>query len=193
MHLRSALAAAVAVAASPALAHTGIGSTTGFVHGFGHPIGGPDHVLAMVAVGLLAAQIGGRAVWLVPAAFMGLMAAGAALGMAGTALPAVEIAIGLSIVILGLAVAAAPRLPLIGAMLMVGAFAIFHGHAHGAEMPDDGAGATYGAGFMVATGLLHAIGVGLGLGVGRFASPTLVRVAGGGVAFAGLALLARLA
>src|SRR5262245_33757257 len=125
------IAAAVVLTPSLALAHTGHGATSGFFHGFEHPVGGLDHVFAMVLVGMLAFQLGGRAVYAVPASFVALMAVGGALGMAGIEIPFVETGIALSIVILGLAVAFRAKAPVFAAMALVGLFATFHGHAHG--------------------------------------------------------------
>lgn len=192
--LRSALAAAVAVLVpSLAFAHTGVGETSGFAHGFGHPIGGLDHVLAMVMVGVFAFQLGGRAVWLVPATFVLVMAAGGALGVAGVDVPFVETGIALSIIVLGAVVAFGVKAPVAAAMALVGLFAIFHGHAHGAEMPEDAGGAAYAAGFMLATALLHATGVGSGFLIGRLSEsrgPRVTQAAGGFAALAGVAILA---
>jgi urease accessory protein len=187
-----ALAIAVALAPAVASAHTGIGQTAGFFHGFWHPIGGIDHVLAMVAVGLFAAQLDGRALWAVPATFVAVMAAGGALGMAGMALPAVEVGIALSVVVLGLVVLASRRWPLGLAMALVGVFALFHGHAHGAEMPVDASGLAYGLGFVLATALMHLAGIGLGIGLARLAAGPggrLTRAGGAAISLAGLALL----
>ena len=176
-----------------ALAHTGHGATGGFAHGFVHPIFGMDHVLAMVAVGLFAGQLGGRALWLVPAAFVGVMALGGALGVAGIAVPAVEIGIALSVVVLGAAVAFRLKAPVALAMILVGAFAVFHGHAHGTEMPETAAGLAYGAGFMLATALLHGAGIGLGFLAAKAAEARgtlLVRGLGGAMSAFGLVILA---
>src|SRR4051794_25073867 len=140
------VAALLISVASAAQAHTGIGDTAGFAHGFAHPLGGIDHVVVMVAVGLFAARLGGRALWLVPLSFVSVMIAGGALGMAGIDVPFVEFGIGLSVVVLGLAVAFGLHLPTAAAMALVGVFAIFHGHAHGAEMPESASGLIYGAG-----------------------------------------------
>ena len=191
----SAPIAALAVALAPAIAsaHTGIGATTGFLHGFWHPIGGIDHVLAMVAVGLFAAQLGGRALWAVPATFVAVMAAGGTLGMAGVALPAVEVGIALSVLVLGLVVLAGRRWPLGLAMALVAVFAVFHGHAHGSEMPVDASGLSYGLGIMHATALLHLAGIGLGIGLGRLAATEggrLTQASGAAIALAGVVLLA---
>src|SRR5438067_6654430 len=135
---------------TPALAHPGMGDTTGLAHGMSHPVGGADHVLAMVAVGLLAALTGGRAVWLVPTSFVAMMALGGALAMAGIGIPFVEIGIGLSVVVFGAAIAWRADLPVLAAAAVVGLFAVFHGHVHGAEIPDTVSGFEYGIGFMLA-------------------------------------------
>ncbi len=174
------------------MAHTGHGAS-GFVHGFAHPLGGIDHVLAMVAVGLYAAVIGGRALWLILAAFLGAMAIGGALGVIGYALPHAEIGIAVSVIVLGLAVALRVSLPTLAAMALVGLFAIFHGHAHGAEMPQSLSGSEYALGFLLATAMLHAVGIALGLAAGRLAERggwRIAQAAGAAIAAAGLALLA---
>lgn len=185
-------AAALFFLPSAALAHTGHGETSGFFHGFGHPVGGLDHILAMVLVGILAWQVGGRALYVIPASFVLLMAAGGALGMAGIDVPFVEIGIALSIVVFGLAVAFGVKAPTAALATLVGLFAIFHGHAHGAEMPEDSAGLAYGIGFMLATALLHAAGIGLGsllAKIGKARGSALVRATGGAAAVLGLAVL----
>lgn len=183
------IAALLTLAATAARAHTGIGDTAGFAHGFAHPLGGIDHILAMVAVGLFAAQIGGRALWLVPLSFVSVMSLGGIIGMAGVGLPFVEIGIGLSVVVLGLAVAFGVRLPTAAAMALVGLFAIFHGHAHGAEMPESASGLTYGIGFVLATTLLHVLGIGIGR-VGTAIGQGVLRTAGTAMALAGVVILA---
>lgn len=175
-----------------ASAHTGVGDTSGFAHGMMHPVTGLDHVLAMITVGLFAARLGGRALWLVPGSFVAMMSLGGMLGMYGIPVPFIEAGIALSVVTLGTLVAFQVGLPVALAMALVGVFAIFHGHAHGTEMPMDVAGLDYGAGFVMATALLHSIGVGLGLALGRLSRGPARRVSqigGAGVAFAGLALL----
>jgi urease accessory protein len=186
-----AIAGLAMLAATAAQAHTGVGDTGGFVHGFAHPISGIDHVLAMVAVGLLAAQLGGRALWMVPASFVSMMVVGGVLGVIGIGLPFVEIGIGLSVVVLGLAIAVGLHLPTVAAMALVGFFAVFHGHAHGAEMPETASGFAYGVGFILATAALHAAGIGLGLGIGRISgvSRGALQAAGGTMALAGVAIL----
>jgi urease accessory protein len=186
-----ALPATLALLPSAAMAHTGVGDVGGFAHGLWHPITGLDHVLAMVLIGVLAWQLGGRALWLVPATFVLVMAVGGALGIAGMSLPLVELGIALSVVVLGAAVALGIRAPVAVAMGVAGLFAIFHGHAHGAEMPGDASGLAYGVGFMIATALLHLCGLGLGYLVAaagdRYA--VVVRSAGGLAAIAGIAIL----
>ncbi len=148
---------------SLAQAHPGIpGHTHGFDNGLFHPLTGLDHICAMIAVGLWAAQRGGRALWLVPLTFVSVMAFGGALGMSGIALPFVETGIVASVLILGVLIAAAVRLPLMASAAMVGLFALFHGFAHGAEMPDTASGLVYGIGFIAATAILHLCGIGLG-------------------------------
>lgn len=187
------LAAALLVAATAAHAHPMVGNAAGFAPGFAHPLSGLDHVLVMVAVGLFATRLGGRALWLVPLSFIAMMVLGGVLGMAGVGLPFVEIGIGLSVVVIGLAVAFGFHLPTAVAMALVGLFAVFHGHAHGAEMPETASGLAYGAGFVLATALLHALGIGTGLGLGRTGAavgPRALRTAGSAMALAGAAILA---
>jgi len=186
-----ALTLAGALLPTAALAHTGIGAAGGFAHGFWHPVGGLDHVLAMVAVGAFAVRLGGRAVWLVPAAFVAMMAVGGFAGLEGVQLPFVETAIALSVMVLGLAVAFQWKLPVAAASALVGLFAISHGHAHGSEMPVDASGLAYAAGFMLATAALHVAGIGLGLAVGRIGarSRLALQASGGAMALAGVALL----
>jgi len=193
MYRRALLAAVLLFASSAAHAHTGVGATHGFAHGFLHPISGIDHVLVMVAVGLIAAHLGSRALWAVPLSFAAMMIVGGAAGMAGMVLPFVEIGIGLSVVILGAAVAFGLHLPTVAAMAMVGLFAIFHGHAHGAEIPESTSGFEYALGFVTATATLHACGIGLGLLLGRLGEAQgsrVSQVAGGAMALAGVAILA---
>ena len=184
----SAIAVLIVVTATPALAHTG-SMSGGFMGGFAHPLFGPDHVVAMVAVGLWGAFLGAPAIWLLPIVFPLVMAAGGVLGILGVPLPAVETGIAMSAVVLGMMVALAAKPPLWVAAVLVGIFAIFHGHAHGAELPPGADAVAYSVGFVVATGLLHLAGIAFGLlarwPAGRFA----VRAAGGAIALAGLAFL----
>lgn len=156
-----ALLLALLLVPGAAMAHTGEG-VGGLASGFLHPVLGLDHVVAMVAVGLWAAVLGGRALLVLPLAFPLVLAAGAALGMAGVALPAVETGIALSGVVLGLLVATATRAPLGVAAAIVAAFAVVHGHAHGAEIPEAAGPLAYGLGFVAGTTLLHLLGVALG-------------------------------
>jgi urease accessory protein len=190
--LTRALAAAISMLPTAALAHTGVGQAHGFVHGFAHPLGGIDHILAMVTVGVFAWQLGGRALWMVPTTFVLVMAAGGGLGIAGLPLPFVEIGIAASVITLGAVVALRVKAPVAIAMALVGVFAIFHGHAHGAEMPASAGGTAYAAGFMVATALLHAGGIAIGFLIGRAGERLgryTYRVGGTLVALAGAALL----
>ncbi|HEY9211914.1 MAG TPA: HupE/UreJ family protein [Ancylobacter sp.] len=189
---RGALAAILALSPTLAFAHVGVGDAHGFSHGFVHPIGGIDHVLAMVAVGIFAATLGGRALWAVPASFVVLMALGGALGMMGVSVPFVEIGIAASVIVLGSAVALRwNNWPLGAYMAMVGFFAVFHGFAHGAEMPAGASGATYAAGFMLATALLHMVGIGVGIAIGKIGvnAPRVTQGLGALVAVAGVGLL----
>lgn len=175
-----------------AFAHTGVGDTSGFVHGFAHPISGLDHVLAMVMVGVFAYQLGGRALWLVPSTFVLVMALGGALGVMGVSVPFVETGIALSVVVLGAIVALDIKAPVAAAMGMVGLFAIFHGHAHGAEMPENAGGIAYATGFMIATALLHAAGLGIGFAIGKTSernSRIVAQATGSVAAIAGVGLL----
>jgi len=187
-----AMTALMALVPSIAYAHTGVGDTIGFAHGFIHPITGLDHVLAMVMVGMFAWQLGGRALWMVPTTFVLVMAMGGALGVAGIGVPFVEAGIALSVIVLGAVVAFGIKAPVAVAMAVVGLFAIFHGHAHGSEMPESAAGLAYGFGFMLATALLHVMGVGLGFVIGwagEKQGPIVARTAGGAAALAGVAIL----
>jgi urease accessory protein len=154
-----------------ASAHTGVGDVTGFWHGLEHPIGGLDHILAMLAVGLWAAQMGGKALWLVPGAFVTAMIGSSVLGHFGLPLPGVEQGIVASDFILGMLLLFAVRLPLALSAGIVGVLAIFHGYAHGAEMPETASGLAYGLGFIISTTLLHVAGIGIGLGIVGEASP----------------------
>lgn len=191
--MRLILALLLALIPTAAFAHTGVGDTAGFIHGFEHPIGGIDHVLAMVAVGVFAFVLGGRALWLVPLAFVGMMAVGFLLGIAGTEVPLVELGIALSSVVIGGTAALGRPMPVILAMAIVGVFAIFHGHAHGAEMPTDTSGLMYALGFLVATALLHIAGILAAMGVarlvGKYGRP-VAQVAGGAFALGGIGVLA---
>ncbi|RDL50711.1 hypothetical protein BLJAPNOD_01834 [Ensifer sp. M14] len=182
-------ATALMTSAAPAFAHLNPQEHGSFAAGFSHPLFGLDHILVMVAVGLWAAQIGGRALWVVPTAFVAMMAAGFALATAGIDLPFVEPAILASVVALGLLVAMAVRLDAPVSAAVVGLFALFHGHAHGGELGSAGA-LPFAIGFLIATAALHAAGIGLGVALGRLSGGgTLSRVLGGITALAGTALI----
>ena len=180
------------LATSPTWAHSG-DVVGGFVGGLAHPVFGPDHVAAMVAVGLWGAFLGPPAIYLLPVVFPLVMAFGSALGILGVPLPGTEIGIALSAVMLGLAVVFAVRPPLWMAAVLVGVFAIFHGYAHGAELPPGASALAYSVGFVIATGLLHLAGIALGLLARWPAGRIAVRAAGGAIALAGFVFLARLA
>lgn len=158
--------------------------------GLAHPFSGLDHILAMVAVGLWAAQLGGRALWLVPLTFVLTMAAGGVLGFLGLPLPYVELGIAGSVLILGILVALASRLPLAASMMLVGIFALFHGYAHGAEMAINASALGYSLGFMLATATLHASGIGIALAARQGWPAQLLRAGGAVIAVSGVWLLA---
>ena len=183
-------AAAAALIPIPASAHVGVGDAHGVMHGLAHPFSGADHVLAMTAVGLLAACLGGRALWLLPLTFLSVMALAGFAGMAGGGVPHTEVGVALSVAVLGLAVAIQPTLSTRVASLLVGVFAVFHGHAHGAEMPANASGLAYGAGFLCASALLIGAGLGLGLAAaGQAYGRRLVQLGGAATAVAGVAIL----
>lgn len=175
-----------------AFAHVGLGDAHGALHGFSHPLMGIDHLLAMVSVGLLAVNLGGRAIWAVPASFVVMMVLGGVLGITGFVLPLTEFGIGVSLLVLGMLITMAVRVPVSIAMTLAAASAIFHGFAHGAEMPENTTGFMFAAGFVIATALLHIFGILLGLGIARFsraASQRMLKVAGGVAALVGVALV----
>lgn len=180
---------------SVALAHTGVGTTHGFTAGLLHPLSGLDHLLAMVGVGLLAAMIGGRATYLVPTSFLAMMVVGGALGSLGVALPGVEVGIALSVIVIGGLVAMGANVPTLVASLLAAVFALFHGHAHGTELPLGGDIAGYTIGFVLATAFLHAVGLGMGFGLDRLGDPSgrrFMRFSGGVGAVLGVVILAGL-
>lgn len=180
------VAALLLAAALPAHAHVLGAQGAGFAAGFAHPFGGLDHVLAMAAVGAWAARLGGQALWALPLAFAGTMAAGGALGVAGVPLPGVETGIALTVVLLGLFVAFAWAPPVPLAAGLVALFALLHGHAHGTELPQAADAAGYAAGFLIATLLLHGAGIAGGLALRPLPA---IRLAGAATAVAGLALV----
>jgi urease accessory protein len=176
------------VAATPALAHE-VGGAGGFVTGLLHPILGWDHVAAMVAVGLWGAFLGTPAIWTLPVVFPLVMALGGALGVAGVPSPAVETGIAASAMVIGVAVALAARPPIWVAAIIVAFFAVFHGHAHGTEMPHAATPLAYAAGFVIATGLLHLAGIAFGLLAASRPGAIAMRAMGGVIALAGLGFL----
>ncbi|CAA6805344.1 MAG: HupE-UreJ family metal transporter [uncultured Sulfurovum sp.] len=171
-------------------AHESTGISGGFISGFLHPILGWDHVVAMVAVGLWGAFLGKPAIWVLPVIFPLVMAFGGALGVIGVPIPAVETGIAASALVLGIMVAFAVRPPIWVAGVIVGAFAIFHGHAHGTELPNSANPLAYSVGFVLSTGLLHLLGIAFGLLVHWPAGKIAVRVGGGLIALAGVGFLA---
>ena len=189
------LLAVAMLALFPSLAwgHSGPEHALGFVHGFEHPMGGLDHVLAMVAVGVFAFVLGGRALWMVPLAFVSMMIVGFGAGIAALPIPFVELGIALSSLVIGGAAALGRPMPVAAAMSLVGVFALFHGHAHGAEIPGGANGWGYAAGFALATAALHLGGAGgsmlVARLVGRYGS-AVSGLAGGGFALVGLGVFA---
>ncbi len=173
----------------PASAHIVAGEAGGFLSGFKHPISGLDHILAMVSVGLWGAQLGAPAIWLLPVTFPIVMAFGGFLGLIGVPFPGVEVGIAMSALLLGAAVLAQWRPPLFAAAALVGVFALFHGHAHGAELPPGESGLLYSIGFVIATGMLHLIGITIGT-VHKWAwGRLLLQAAGACVAMGGVYFL----
>ena len=177
------------LAATPAFAHVGVGSTSGFPTGFDHPLSGLDHVTAMIAVGLWAALKGGRAQWMWPATFVSTMLVGGALGIAHVPIPLVEPGILASVVVLGLLVAIAADLPVSAGVAIIAMFAVLHGHAHGAEVAETVSGIEYMAGFAVATALLHALGI-VAAVLLRVRYRNLVRIGGTACIAIGVSLIA---
>jgi urease accessory protein len=191
--MRALIAILAILLPTAAFAHPGHAELPGLLSGFMHPVGGLDHVLAMVAVGVFAYVLGGRALWLVPLSFVGMMAVGFLLGVGQIDMPFVELGIALSSVVIGGVAALGRPMPVVAASALVGVFAIFHGHAHGAEMPAGAAGFEYAVGFIVATALLHLAGIGAAMGVaklvGKYGKP-VAQVAGGLFALGGVGVLA---
>jgi urease accessory protein len=183
-HPRTIALTALCLFAGTASAHTGNHTVTGFASGLAHPLSGLDHLLAMIAVGLWAAQQGGRAMWAVPAAFVGAMMLGGGLAWAGLSLPHVETGIAASVLVLGLLIATRRQLAVTAGMAIAAGFALFHGYAHGLEMPQAASPALYALGFVLATAFLHGAGI-AGSRIGRCA----MQAAGAGIAAGGLAML----
>lgn len=190
MRIGLLLTAAVAVfLATQAQAHEATDVGGGFLSGLKHPVLGPDHVVAMVAVGLWGAILGSPAIWILPLVFPIVMAFGGALGVLGVPIPAVEFGIAASGLVLGLMVALWVRAPLWVAAVLVGIFAIFHGHAHGTELPHAANAFAYAIGFVIATGALHMVGIALGALTKLPKGSLVIRGAGGLIALAGAAFL----
>ena len=181
-------ALAALLVAVPAWAHTPGLMRGDFTEGLLHPLTGVDHVLAMVSVGIWAALLGGRRVWQLPLAFLGVMAIGGVLGFSGLPMFAVEQMIALSVLVLGLVIAVSARLPQVLSFALVAAFALFHGHAHGTELAAGASPVLYSLGFLAATALLHGLGIGFGLSLGR-RSTWVYRLAGSAICLAGIVLL----
>lgn len=186
MFKRSVLTVMLLAAATPALAHTGIQTISGFLSGVVHPLGGLDHALAMISVGLFAVLLGGQALWVLPMSFVTMMLIGGMVGMTGIDLPAVELGIAASIVVLGAVVTWGRRWPIQAAVALVGVFAVFHGYAHGAEIPAGANAAFYSLGFALASMMLHGLGIILGLTSFRWMKAG--RLAGAAVAVTGIFL-----
>jgi len=171
----------------PALAqaHAGIGATHGFLFGLAHPFSGLDHLVAMLAVGLWAAQLGGRALWLVPLSFVSAMALSGLSATFAAPIPFIEGGITLSLLVLGVLIAAAIRLPVVVSAAIVGVFAVFHGYAHGIEMPQNSDALTYAAGFILATATLHLSGIGLAVLARQHSQAQWLRFTGAAVILCG--------
>ncbi|RKX33878.1 MAG: Ni/Fe hydrogenase [Verrucomicrobia bacterium] len=188
--LKIVIAGALGLAFSgTALGHEEVGAAAGLLSGLHHPVSGWDHVLAMIAVGLWGAQLGPPALWVLPVAFPMVMALGGMLGLLGIPIPGVEIGIALSALVLGSMVLTECRPPLWIAGTLVGFFAVFHGHAHGTELPEGSSGLLYSVGFVAATGLLHGVGIAIGLIHRWNGGRQLIRIAGAFVAGSGIYFL----
>ncbi|BCE03397.1 HupE/UreJ family protein [Marinicellulosiphila megalodicopiae] len=175
--------------AALANAHGESGVAGGFILGFKHPIVGWDHVVAMVAVGLWGAFLGKPAIWILPVIFPVVMAFGGAMGIIGIPIPAIETGIAVSAIVLGCMVAIAARPPIWIAGIIVGVFAIFHGHAHGTELPTASSPLAYSIGFVLATGLLHLGGIAFGYLTRWPAGKIIIRTGGGAIALSGIGFL----
>jgi urease accessory protein len=192
--LRSSAAIVALLGVGNAMAHPGhldsvMTASMSFGAGFNHPFSGLDHLLAMLAVGLWAAQNKRSAMWILPLVFPLAMVAGALLAFAGLAIPMAETGIAASVAVLGLLIAFAVRMPLWASISTVSLFALFHGYAHGSELPHGSSAAMYGLGFILATAILHAAGLGIGLIAGKQMADRMVRIGGVGIAAVGAYLL----
>jgi urease accessory protein len=187
--LAAMIAIAVAGFCPAAFAHVGDHSHLGLAAGLAHPFAGLDHMLAMVAVGLWASQLGRPAIWLLPLTFPAVMALGAAFGVGGLVVPWVETGVASSVLVLGIVVALALRPSLSVSVSVIALFALLHGYAHGVELPTNASALAYGAGFVTATLVLHLVGIGIGLLAGRVPVRFAARTAGGAIAAVGVVLL----
>jgi urease accessory protein len=188
-----AAAALLALPAASAFAHAqGDISGVGFLTGFGHPLSGVDHVLAMLAVGMWGAQLGRPAIWMLPVAFPQVMALGGVAGILGVPLLGIEFGVTISVIVLGSMIALDRRPPLWAALLVVSFFAVFHGYAHGAELPGKAGAVAYSAGFVTATGLIHLTGIGIGFVIKLPHGIKMLRAGGGAIAAAGVLLTRQL-
>lgn len=187
--LLMALSCLLVMLPDTSMAHIEQGQAGGFLTGFSHPWSGLDHIMAMVAVGLWGAQLGNPAMWMLPITFPIVMSFGAFMGLAGIAVPGIEVGIALSAIVLGAMVFSESRPPLWAAALLVGVFAIFHGHAHGTELPEGQNGLLYSMGFVISTGLLHGVGITIGLVHRWSAGRTLLRACGAVISLAGCLFL----
>lgn len=190
---RALLFSLMALASGPASAHAGTGLAGGFNMGFAHPLTGVDHLLAMISVGLCGAVLGPPLIYVLPVVFPGVMVLGAVLGMLAIPLPSTELGIALSVVVLGTCVALSVRAPVWAAALIVGTFALFHGYAHGRELPSAADPLGYSGGFVLATGLLHVFGICVGFVSERPRGAAVTRGIGGLIAAAGVWFLVRAA
>lgn len=180
--------ATLIVLGTPANAHLLDASGAGWSHGFSHPFSGLDHILAMLAVGIWAAQTGRPAIWVLPVVFPLAMAVGGMIGVAGLPVPGIEAGIAASVLILGLLIAFQAKPPLTASAILVALFAVFHGHAHGTELPQAASPVLYGLGFVLATAILHLIGLSIGYVVRLPKGKLAIRIGGGGIAAAGVTL-----
>ncbi|MBS1494047.1 MAG: HupE/UreJ family protein [Bacteroidetes bacterium] len=188
MKTKILLLLALLLSSTNLFAHPLLGTQSGFSNGFFHPLSGLDHILAMLAVGIWAAQMGGKAKWIIPLSFVGLMSIGGVLGMNNISLPFAEIGILVSVVVLGVLILAGVRLPILVSSILVGVFALCHGHTHGTELPAAASGVMYAAGFVLTTIVLHLSGIGFGTAVNKIANEKIVKFSGAMIALAGLFL-----
>nr|WP_298682694.1 HupE/UreJ family protein [uncultured Dongia sp.] len=182
---------ALTLLATPAFAHTGLHGF-GFAAGLSHPFSGLDHMLVMAGIGIWAAQLGGRNLWLVPVAFVGTMLLGAGLALVGSPLPQVELGIAGSVIAIGLLISLGTKLPSAAASALVALMALFHGHAHGTELPAMASAWGYAAGFVLSTAMLHVIGLGLGFVTFKYTRPAVLKIVGLLTMMAGGAMVAGL-